>query len=214
MKKTCMKTRLAALCALIALSLPAQVSTDHIQVMATRHTQLKADEAILSVTVLAPPTATLEGVLQAVSTIGIKDTDLGSVNQAFGLPVAIPSTPSNTRMSYAFTFRAPYAELAAVLQRIEQTRRTLATGDSGMELAGQGLLGLTASEKVRQEARVQLTADALTLARARGEELAKAAGLTLGRLLGIDEVQASTAGPLAPSLAETVILIVRFATAP
>lgn len=206
-----MKIRIAALYALVSFCAPAQDAGNRIQVTATRTVQLKADEAILNVNVLAPLAATLEGVLQAVAPIGIKEADLTSVNQTFGLPVAIPAVPASNRMSYAFTFRIPYGELNAVLQKIDQARRTLTTGDSGMDLAGQGLLGLTASEKTRQEARAQLTADAMAQARARAEELAKAAGLTLGRLVGVDEVQTYSGSPLAPSLSEGVTLVARFA---
>ena len=205
-----MQIRIAALFALLPFCLPAQDAGNRIQVTATRTVQLKADEAIMNVNVLAPPAATLEGVLQAVAPIGIKETDLTSVNQTFGLPVAIPAVPASNRMSYAFTFRIAYGELNSALQKIDQARRTLTSGDSGMDLAGQGLLGLTASEKTRQDARTQLTAEAMAQARARAEELAKAAGLTLGRLAGVDEVQTYTASPLAPSLSEGVTLVVRF----
>ncbi len=209
-----MMTKTAALYALIPLFLLGQESADRIQVTATKTAALKADQAILSLNVLAPLTATLEGVLEAVAPMGIQESDLGSVNQISGLPVAIPPTAAVSRMSYSFTFKVPYGELSATLQKIDQTRRTLSAGDSGMELAGQGLLGLTASEESRKAARAQLTTDAMAQARARADELAKAAGVTLGRLLGVDEVPVSTAGPLAPSLTESVTLAVRFAAAP
>ena len=204
--------RIATLLVLLSLSSFAQ--EDRIQVTATRTVQLKADEAILSINLLAPLTATLEAALQAVAPIGIKESDLTSVNQTFGLPVSIPPTPATNRISYSFTFKIPYSELNSVLQKIDQARRTVTSNDSGMDISGQGLLGLTASDKSRQEARAQLTADAITQARARATEIARAAELTLGRLTGIDEIQTYSTSPLAPNLSEGITIRARFAVAP
>ncbi|MFN7936606.1 MAG: SIMPL domain-containing protein [Bryobacteraceae bacterium] len=202
--------RIATLLVLLTLSAFAQ--EDRIQVTATRTVQLKADEAILSINLLAPLTASLEGALQAVAPIGIKESDLTSVNQTFGLPVSIPPSSATNRISYSFTFKVPYSELNSVLQKIDQARRTVTSNDSGMDISGQGLLGLTASDKSRQDARAQLTTDAIAQARARATEIARAAGLTLGRLTGIDEIQTYSTSPLAPNLSEGITILARFAT--
>lgn len=208
-----MEIRTAVLFAMLPICLYAQEGQDHIQVSVTQSMQLKPEEAIYSINVLAPLGTPFETVLRAVTGIGVKETDLAGISQSYGPPIGIPTVPVVNRMNYTFNYRTPYADMAAALQRIDQARRALLAGDTGMELTG-AVIGLGASEKARADARTQLTADAIAWAKVRAAELARAAGLTLGKLVGVDEAQTYYSGVAGPGLTEGVSLIARFAVAP
>ena len=162
-----------------------QATPDRIEISVSRSVTLKIEEAGLAVTIAAPTSATLDSVVKATETVGVKETDLQGVNPYFGTPA--PGGPSDNRVVYNFIIRVPSAQLPATLQKLDQLRRTLLAGESGMELVGQNVIGFGASDRSREAARTQLLSDALGEARARAETLAKAAGLQLGAIVGVNE---------------------------
>ncbi len=162
-----------------------QANPDRIEISVSRSVTLKIEEAGLAVTIAAPTSATLDSVVKATETVGVKETDLQGVNPYFGTP-APGGGPSDNRVVYNFIIRVPSAQLSATLQKLDQLRRTLLAGESGMELVGQNVIGFGASDRSREAARTQLLSDALGEARARAETLAKAAGLQLGAIIGVN----------------------------
>lgn len=205
---------LAAGAALAQVGQPA-TSPDRIEVSITRSVNLKIEEAAFAVQISAPSSASLTTLLKALEPAGIKETDLLGITPFFGPPSPVPSvTP---RVIYNFQMRAPIAQLSDSLQKLDQLRRSLLAGTDGFELNGQNLMGFGASEKTRDAARVQLTSDALADARARAETLARAAGVTLGPIVGLAEFPSGFVGgggpggtPLTTTAAMTVT--VRFST--
>lgn len=192
-----------------------QTAPDRIEVSVSRTVTLKIEEAGLVVAIAAPTSATLESVVKAAESVGIKETDLQAVNPYFGPP--LPSGgPTGNRVMYNFVLRVPSAQLSATLQKLDQLRRTLLAGESGMELVGQNVTGFGASERAREAARTQLLSDALGEARARAETLAKAAGLQLGAIVGVNEafggvITGSIGIGIPPTNTAAVYVLVRFA---
>ncbi len=97
-------------------------------------------------------------------------------------------------------------------QKLEQLRRTLLAGETGIEISGFNFTGIGGSDKAREAARTQLTVDALAEARDRAEALAKSAGLQLGRIGGVTERDLGAGYPGAsPGLFAVYSASIRFA---
>jgi uncharacterized protein YggE len=155
--------------------------TDALSVTATKTVDLTPEELTFSVVVLVDQDTTLDQVLQAIKDTGVATKDLGGIGTSqFG-----PS-PNQTRLVYQFTLTAPLSKFKDTLDRFAAVRRGLLASSSTMELQTSAV-AITPTEAAREQARLQATPDLIADARKKAESLAKAAGLSLGPILGIGD---------------------------
>jgi uncharacterized protein DUF541 len=166
---------------------------DAITVTATRIAQVDAGQAIFSVNVGADFGTTVEQVVQAIQSTGITAQDLVGVNPYYG-----PSGPSPARVTYAFNFSVGLAKFKDTITQLDAARRSLLAGTTNLELQ-YSLWGIFASDAAQEEVRRRLLPQLMADARAKAEDLAKAAGVTLGAVLGVTDLSSASGfypGPL------------------
>jgi hypothetical protein len=195
----------------VLLAAPLFAQTDAIGVLASRTVELAPGEVIFNIGIAAETDVSLEQVLEAATTLGLTASNLGGIgSQQYG------PLPNQSRLVYQFTFSVEFAKFRETNDKLAALRRTLPVNTPPMELQTFSVViapGQEAVARVRQRLLPELIADA----RARGEELARAAGVTLGRIIGLSEVSGAPAsyvsvGPYGPSqLRNSFSLSVRFA---
>ena len=208
------KGHLAFLC-LVPLSFcgPAFAQSDAISVTVSRNVDLAPDAVYFSLAIATDPEITLEKVLQAGQALGITAQNLTSVAfQQYG-----PS-PTQARLAYAFDLSVAFDRFKETNDKLGAVRRTMAADTPAMELQIYSI-AVSPSESARDQARQRLLAPLVEDARVRADQLAKAAGVTLGGIVGLAEAWANTgggpyygpAGPIGPSTLKTAFsLTVRY----
>lgn len=168
--------------------------TDALSVTGIKSVDLTPDEVTFNVVVLSDQDATLDQVLEAIKDSGVTARDLGGVGSSqFG-----PS-PTQSRLVYQFTLVRPLAQFKDTLDKFTAARRSLLANNSTMELQT-NVVSIQASDAAREQGRQQATADLIADARKRADALAKAAGVTLGSIVGINEPVLAGAGPNNPPI--------------
>jgi uncharacterized protein YggE len=175
--------------ALFAWCAPAFAQSEGIAVTASRTVDLAPDEITFSMAILTDPDVSLDQVLQACQSLGLATRDLLGINsQQFG-----PS-PSQTRLAYTFDFTTAYSKFHETNDKLATLRRTLAAATPAMEVQIFAI-SVAPSDASREQARQGLIAPLFAEARQRADQLAKAAGMTLGTVFGFSEDWASATGP-------------------
>jgi Protein of unknown function (DUF541) len=210
-------TRLVAVCislALSALSTPAFAQSDGILVTVSRNADLAPDDAYFTLAITTDPNISLDDVLKASQVLELTAKNLTSVTlQQFG-----PS-PGQVRLAYAFDLSVPYSKFKETNDKLATARRSLAAEASPMDLQVYGV-AVSPSDASRETARQSLLSPLVEDARRRGDQLARAAGMSVGNILSINEAWASTVGapfygpygPVGPTTLKTALtMTVRFA---
>lgn len=180
-----MTRKKSAVCSLLFSAL-LYGQTDALSVTATKTVDLAPDEVTFSVVALVDQDTTLDQVLQMVKDTGTAAKDLGGIGSSqFG-----PS-PNQTRLVYQFTLTTPLAKFKDTLDRFAAVRRSLAASSSTAELQTNAV-AIAPAEATREQARLQTTPDLIADARKKADALAKAAGLTLGPIVGIGEATSAS----------------------
>lgn len=189
--------------------------TDAITVTVSRNVDLPPDAVFISMAVATESDVSLDQVLQATQGLGLTAANLSSVNlQQYG-----PS-PAQTRLAYAFDLSVPFLKLKETNDKLAAARRTMAANTPPMELQVYAMT-VTPGEDGREQARQRLLAPLFEDARVRADQLAKAAGVTLGSVVGVTEAWAPNisgppfygpGGPIGPAALKTALtLTVRYA---
>jgi hypothetical protein len=168
----------------------------------------------MTLAIVTETEVTLDQVLQASQALGLTSQNLTSVNvQQYG-----PS-PSQTRIAYAFDLTVEFSKFKETNDKLASVRRTLAANTPAMELQVYGV-AVTPGETARDQARQRLLAPLFEDAKRRANELATAAGVTLGGVVGVAEGWANVignpyygpSGPIGPTTLKTAFsLTVRYA---
>jgi uncharacterized protein YggE len=198
----------------LLLCAPAFAESDAIAVTVSRNVDLPPDAVYYSMAIAAEPDTTLEQVLQATQDLGLSAQNLMSLNlQQYG-----PS-PSQTRLAYAFDLSVPFSRFRETNDKIAAVRRSMAAATPAMELQV-FTMAVAPGETAREQARQRLLVPLFEDARLRAEQLAKAASVTLGGVVGVSEAWAPTGaypgygpyGPVGPSTLKTAFsMTVRYA---
>jgi hypothetical protein len=176
---------------------------------------LPPDAFYISLAIATDPEVSLDEVLQASQTLGLTAGNLMSVNlQQYG-----PS-PAQSRLAYVFDLSVPFAQFKATNEKLAAARRAMAAATPAMELQVFGMM-VSPGESGREQARQRLLAPLFEDARSRADQLAKAAGVTLGGVIGVTEAWVAGAGgqpfygpygPIGPTALKTAFsLNVRYA---
>lgn len=179
----------ASLCvALFALCVPMFGQSDAVMVTVSRNVDLSPDEVYFALAVATEPTISLDEVLKASQVLGLTAKNLTSVTlQQYG-----PSA-GQTRLAYAFDLSVPYTSFKDINDKLATARRTMAAETPPMDLQVYGI-AVSPSDATREEARQGLLAPLFDDARRRADQLAKAAGVTLGAIVGVSDAWANTPG--------------------
>jgi uncharacterized protein YggE len=203
------------LIAMVVLCAPVLAQTDAIAVTVSRNVDLPPDAVYISMAVATESDVSLEQVLQATRTLGFTAANLSSVNlQQYG-----PS-PTQTRLAYAFELSVPFSQLKETNDKLAAARRTMAADTPPMELQVYAMT-VTSGEAGKEQARQRLLSPLFEDARIRADQLAKAAGVTLGGVIGVTEAWLPNisgppfygpGGPIGPAALKTAFsLNVRYA---
>lgn len=213
-RKRCLVTVFLSL-ALFALCGPAFGQSDAITVTVSRNVDLSPDAIYFSMAVMTDPDVSLDQVLGAIQGLEVSAQNLTSVTlQQYG-----PSA-AQTRLAYAFDLSVAFSKFKETKDKVAAVRRAMAESTPPMELQVYGM-AVSPSETSRDQARQGLLAPLFGDARTRADQLAKAAGITLGGIVGVTEAWANAsaypsyipmAGPVGPTTLKTAFsLTIRFA---
>ncbi|HWQ52956.1 MAG TPA: SIMPL domain-containing protein [Bryobacteraceae bacterium] len=200
---------------LFALCGPVFGQSDAITVTVSRNVDLPPDGIYFSLAVATDPDLSLDQVLQASQALGLSAQNLTSVTlQQYG-----PSS-SQTRLAYAFDLTVPFSSFKETNDKLAAVRRTMAANTPPMDLQVYSI-AVSPSETARDQARQGLLSSLFENARQRADQLAKAAEVTLGGIVGVSEAWANAGGypyygpfggPIGPTTLKTAFsLTVRYA---
>lgn len=163
----------------VAAQQPA-IDANSIVVTANRSVVLAPTEATFMINVSAEIGISLEQVLAAVD-LGLTAQDLVSINS---YPIGpYPPRPDFSRITYVFRLTVPFSQMKDTMDKLEKLRKTV---DTNMDLNyNTSVVGpnQAAVDDARGKALPEMVADA----RKRAQQLAAAAGLTLGAVQGVSE---------------------------
>ena len=165
--------------AFFAVALFAQDNS--INVIASKTVDLPTEEVSFSLTLTGDQGTTLEQAVQILKDTGVTEKNLVGVQlQPYG------PQPNQTRIAYQFLLAAPFSKYKETMDKLQAARRLIAVDSPTMDL-----MILTAqlgsTEATRERARVSALPDLIADARAKADQLAKAAGLTLGPIIGLSD---------------------------
>lgn len=163
-----MRTRWLPILLLAAAPVFGQLPSNTVTVTATRTLALQPDQVLLSLSVTAPPTGTLDQIAGALAGVGITATDLNGVGTNID-PVAF---------QWNFALEVPIANLTATLESLNQLEQSIGQNNSGLALTFI-VAGMQVSQQLRQSQTCS-NADLVSDAAAQAQKLAAAAGMTLG----------------------------------
>ena len=194
----------------LLVCVPAYAESDAIAVTVTRNVDLPPDSIYMSMAIVTEQDVTLDQVLQASQALGLTAQNLVSFNlQQYG-----PS-PSQNRLAYAFDLSVPFSKLKETSDKLASVRRTMAANSPAMELQLYSM-AVASGASARDQARDGLLAPLFQEARTRADQLAKAAGVTLGNVVAVSEGWAPAGsgnpyygptGPIGPSTLKTALTL-------
>jgi uncharacterized protein YggE len=160
--------------------LPGQLNLNTVTVSASPGTSPQPDEAVFSVSVTAALDQSLDDIVKALSGTGITPANLSGVQT--GLPVnpLIVTLPLRTGLTWTFQLTVP-------LNKIKDTSTTLAALQKSLVQSKSGLSLSFAVQSSQVSAQQRQNCDLAALiadARARAQDVANAAGFTVGTVVG------------------------------
>ncbi|HUA57297.1 MAG TPA: SIMPL domain-containing protein [Verrucomicrobiae bacterium] len=163
---------------ILPLALWAQLDDNTVTVTASRTLPaLQPDQAVFTVYVITPATATLDDAVAAVAGTGITAANLsGIVN--LGVPPPPGSTSANPSTEWFFALTVPLASLGSTV--------------SSLQTAGAGALQVNYSVSAQVSPQLQATQQCAYTAlvgdaRAQAQSLAMTAGAALGPILSVSD---------------------------
>jgi uncharacterized protein YggE len=137
------------------------------------------DQALISLLLTSPVTADLSDATNALTANGITGTNFTGVVTA------------GTTLNWSFTLTVPLSKLTATLAQISATRQTIGNQNSGLSLT---FLSAYASASQTQQAAACLQATLVSGAQALAQQIATAAGVSVGQVLNISQGSSGVAG--------------------
>ncbi len=157
----------------------AFAQTDGVTVSVSRTTELPVEEASFLISVQAESGVSLEKVVAGVQGLSITVKDLVSINAQQIGPASNPP-----RFLYQSLFTVPFAKLKDTQEALASTKIFLLAVTMDLQNVS---IQFAPSEIAREAVRQRLMPELLPEARKRAEQIANAAGASIGRILGIGE---------------------------
>lgn len=173
----------------------AQLDSNSITVSASRSTNLQPDQIVFAIFVDGGPDATLDSVLTALGPAGITMANFAGVGTVQGYS---PTGTQTQSVEWAFGLPVPLAKMKDTTAALTSLQQNIAQNNSALTMSF-SVNGTQVSPQTQQSQTCVLT-DVLGDAKAQAQNLATAAGLTLGGILALagSTSVTSSIGPLAP----------------
>jgi uncharacterized protein YggE len=180
-----MRKFLFAILLLAAAPLFAQLESHTLTITANRSLTLQPDQVVFSLAVDSSLTTTLDQVLATLSSLGITSASLTGVSNQY----AGTSPPP---LEWDFTLSAPIANLAATIGSLTKLQQNIGQNNSGLTLTF-NVQGMQVSQQLQQSAQSQACSNSALIADAtpQAQQLATAAGATLGSIIKLSNVPQS-----------------------
>ncbi len=173
---------------MVTISLTAALAfaqTDGITVSVSRTMELPVEDANFLISVQAESGVSLEKVMGALNGLSISGKNLVGINSQQLGPSSNPP-----RFLYLFSFTAPFAKLKDTQEALAAAKISLLAANMDLQNVS---IQFATSESAREAVRQTLMPELLAEARKRAEQIANAAGASIGRILGIGEFVGATA---------------------
>jgi hypothetical protein len=177
----------------------AQTDSNSITVIASRNTNLPADQIVFAVSVSSGFNASFEDVLGALQGSGITLANFTGVNSPPQYFIAMPvaTTPVfPPTVQWSFTLPAPLSKIKDTVSTLTTVQQNVAKKNNGLSVSFQ-VQGPQVSPQAQQSQTCALQ-DLIADARAQAQKLADAAGLGVGVILAMSSATsgatATTAG--------------------
>jgi hypothetical protein len=161
---------------LAAAPLFAQLESHTLAISARRTINPQPDQVVFGLTVSSSPTASLDQIVAALSGLGITSANLTGISNLFPF-------------QWGFTLLAPLSNLSATIASLVKLQETIGQNNSGLALMFT-IEGTQVSEQLQRSQTCSNT-DLMADATAQAQNLAAAAGLTLGPILRVSNVPES-----------------------
>ncbi|HXA68069.1 MAG TPA: SIMPL domain-containing protein [Bryobacteraceae bacterium] len=161
-----------------------QLDSETVTIQASRSVSLTPDQVVLTVSVSAGPTTSLDQIVAALANSGI--TAANFVRVTSGRDTLSP-------LQWSFRLAVPLGKIKATIASLTALQQSIAQSNSGIALSFQVQGSQVSSDLVQSQACAakDLVADAQTQA----QSVAAAAGLAIGPIVAISDGSSSAATP-------------------
>jgi hypothetical protein len=171
-----------------------QPDASSITVTATRTIYAQPDQVLFAVYVVSNADAALDSVVAALAGLGITAANLSSVSgSGRAVQDGVPGVNLGSPLQWIFTLPAPLAKLKDTIASLATLQQTISQKNAGLSMTF-SVQGTQASPQPCS------TPDLISDARAQAQQLANAAGVTVGPVIGIS-------GPTPSSFPEEIVPI-------
>jgi hypothetical protein len=175
-----MQLRIVLSVVLVAGAALAQTTPNSVTVTATQNASVPPDQAVFSISVTAPFTASQDDVLTSLQGSGITLSNFTNVYTVTINSVCTPSGCSfQQNLQWNFTWIVPYSDLKSTIQKLNGLQLALSKGAKGLALSFS--VSRTQASAQSQAAACSL-ADLISSARSQALKLANAADKSLGAI--------------------------------
>ena len=166
-----------------------QVESNSIMVSVSRNTNLQPDQVVFAVTVQSGLGASLDDVLAAVQGAGISMANFSGVNTTAYSYVGGFST---TTLGWTFNLAVPFAKMKDTVTSLSALQQSISQGRSSLTMSF-SVQGTQVSAQLAQSQTCSFSA-LFADAQAQAQNLASAAGASVGPVLALSSSAASTSG--------------------
>jgi uncharacterized protein YggE len=180
---TALNTATAGCSLTVTFAIPtlfAQPGPNTITISASGATVPQNDQATLYLNVASPLTADLSDVTNALSASGVMGANFSGVDTEMNYDIG----GNVTILSWSFTLTAPLSKLTATIAQIASAEQAVTNQDMGLTLT---LLSAYASASQSQQTSACSQSTLVTSALALAQQIASAAGVSVGPVLNISQ---------------------------
>lgn len=157
----------------------AQTPPNSVTVTASRNTNLAPDQALVSVTVTTPVSASMDDAVAVLQGTGITAADFSGVSTM----QVVSGHESATQLAWSFLVPTDLTSLKAEFATLTTLQQTVAAKKNGMSVSF-SVQGTQVSQKAAQSQTCSLS-DLMSDARTQAAKLASAASMTVGQVLAV-----------------------------
>jgi uncharacterized protein YggE len=184
-----------------------QATQNSITVTASRNSNLQPDQVVLEADVTGPISLTRDQAIGALDGTGI--TTANSTGVRTTQVYSAPQNQAQTQLVWSFTLTADLASLKDTIGMLSAAQQRLAAKDNGLSMSFY-VQGTQVSARLAQSQQCVLS-DLIADARAQGQKIANAAGMSLGSILSVSSATSTTAAGFGSIISTPVCtLTVRF----
>jgi hypothetical protein len=162
-----------------------QPDLNSITVTASRTIYVQPDQVVFEVDINSGPDASLDDIIAALAGSGITASNLSSV---YVPPFALEGRAGigpGPQLDWTFRLPAPLSKLTDTITSLTTLQKLVAQKNAGLSMT----FGVQGTQTSPQQCS---TPDLISDARAQAQQLANAAGVTVGPIIGVSDLSAAT----------------------